>query len=83
MARDFTDDDRRSGVFDNAGNRVGTVNDVRDGNAYVDTSSSDTDSGILDSIMSALGWNDSDDTHELRNDDVDHYDDDGVHLRQL
>ncbi|RJT04354.1 hypothetical protein [Halococcus sp. IIIV-5B] len=81
MARDFTDDDRGSGVFDHAGNRVGTVNDVRDGNARVDTS--DSDSGVLDSIKDALGWNDNDDTHELRGDDVDSYDDDGIHLRRL
>ena len=81
MARDFTDDDRGSGVFDHAGNRVGTVNDVQDGNARVDTS--DSDSGVLDSIKDALGWNDDDETHELRGDDVDSYDYDGIHLRRL
>lgn len=81
MAREFTDDDRGSTVFDNDGNRVGNVTDVQSGNAHVDTS--DSDSGILDSIKDALGWDDSNDTQELRSDDVDSYDDDGVHLRRL
>ena len=81
MARDFTDDDRGSTVFDNDGNRVGTVNDVQDGTAHVDTT--DGDSGILDDLTDVLGWDDDDDTHELRSDDVDSYDDDGVHLRRL
>lgn len=82
MAREFTDDDRGSTVFDDDGNRVGNVTDVQSGNAHVDTS--DGDSGILDSVKSALGWDDDDDdTHELRSDDVDSYDDDGVHLRRL
>ena len=81
MARDFTDDDRGSSVFDNNGNRIGTVNDVQDGNALIDTS--DGDSGILDDLTDALGWDDDDDTHELRSEDVNSYDDDGVHLRQV
>ena len=81
MARDFTDSDRGSNVFDNNGNRIGTVNDVQDGNALIDTS--DGDSGILDDLTDALGWDDDDDTHELRSEDVNSYDDDGVHLRQV
>ncbi len=81
MARDFTDGDRGSSVFDNNGNRIGTVNDVQDGNALIDTS--DGDSGILDDLTDALGWDDDDDTHELRSEDVNSYDDDGVHLRQV
>ena len=81
MARDFTDDDRGSTVFDNDGNRVGSITDVQSGNAHVDTT--DSDSGILDSIKDALGWDDNDDTHELRSDDVDSYNDNDVHLRQF
>lgn len=82
MARPaFTNEDRGTAVFDHDGNRVGTVSDVQSGTAHVDTA--DSDSGVLDSIKDALGWNDDDDTHELRSDDVDTYDDDGVHLRQF
>ena len=81
MARDFTGDDRGTAVLNHQGERVGTVSDVQDGNAHVDTS--DTDSGVLDSIKDALGWNNDDNTHELRGDDVDSYDEDGVHLHQF
>ncbi|WP_029601811.1 hypothetical protein [Halococcus hamelinensis] len=77
----FTNEDRGTAVFDHDGNQVGTVSDVRDGSAHVDTS--DGDSGILDDLTDALGWDDDDDTHELRNDDVDTVDNDGVHLRQF
>lgn len=82
MARNFTDGDRGSAVFNHQGERVGTVSDAQDGIAHVDTT--DSDSGVLDSIKNALGWNDDDDdTYELRNNDVDSIDDEGVHLRQL
>lgn len=80
MARDFTDDDRGKSVFDHEGNRVGSVTGVRDGSGIIET---DDDSSITDKIKSALNWDDSDDTHELRNDDVDTIDDDGVRLRNL
>ena len=80
MARDFTDDDRGKSVFDHEGNRVGSVTDTRDGKGIIET---DDDSSLTDKLKSALGWNDSDDTHELRNDDVESVDDDGVRLRNL
>ncbi|EMA39280.1 hypothetical protein [Halococcus hamelinensis] len=81
MARDFTDDDRGLSVVDHDGNRVGTVDDVRDDTALVDTSGSD--SGVLDTVTSALGWNDDDETHELRHDDVETVSDEHVRLRNL
>ena len=38
-------------------------------------------SELTDEIMSALGWDDSDDTDELRNDDPDRMNDNEVTLR--
>lgn len=80
MARDFTDDDRGKSVFDHEGNRLGSVTDVRNGRGIIET---DDDSSLTDKIKSALSWDDSEDTHELRSDDVDSIDDNEVRLRNL
>lgn len=80
MAREFTDDDRGKSVVDHDGNQLGTVSDVRDGKGHVET---DDDSSLTDKIKSALGWDDSDDSHELQNDHVDSIDDSEVRLRRL
>lgn len=82
MARDLTPEDRGKTVMNAEGHRIGTISDVQEGRGHVET---DNDSeGLTDKLKSALGWDDSDDTddtHELRNEDVDSVDDDGVHLR--
>ena len=80
MARDFTDDDRGKSVVDHQGNRIGSITDTRDGRGIVET---DDDSSLTDKLKSALGWGDSDDSHELRNDHVDSVNDDEVRLRNL
>ena len=83
MAREFTDDDRGSDVVDSEGNRLGSVVDVQDGRAHVETDDHDTDSGILADIKSALGWDDSDDTHELGDDDIETINDTEVRLKRM
>ena len=80
MARDFTDDDRGKSVFDHDGNRLGNITNVNNGNGIVET---DNDSSLTDKIKSALNWDDSDDSHELRSDDVDTINDDEVRLRNV
>ncbi|EMA51433.1 hypothetical protein [Halococcus thailandensis] len=80
MARDFTDDDRGKSVFDYQGNRVGRITNVENGSGTVET---DDDSSLTDKIKSALNWDDDDDSHELRSDDVDTIDDDEVRLRNV
>ncbi|WP_049902371.1 hypothetical protein [Halococcus agarilyticus] len=80
MVRDLTDDDRGKSVVDHEGNRVGSITDTRDGRGVVET---DDDSSLTDKLKSALSWDDSDDSHELRNDDVDSVNDDEVRLRNL
>lgn len=80
MARDFTDDDRGKPVVDHEGTRLGSITDVRDGRGHVET---DDDSSLTDKLKSALGWDDTDDSHELQNDHVDSVDDNEVRLRRL
>lgn len=80
MARDFTNDDRGKSVFDHDGNRLGSIANVQDGRGIIET---DDDSSITDKLKSALNWDDSDDTHELRSDDVDSINDNEVQLRNL
>lgn len=80
MVRDFTDDDRGKSVVDYQGNRLGSITDTRDGNGVIET---DDSSSLTDKIKSALNWNDDDDSHQLRSDDVDTINDDEVRLRNL
>lgn len=86
MAREFTDDDREKGVFTSTGHRVGTVGETHGDTATVrrdrdEDYDDDDDDGVFDSIKDMLGWDDDEDEHEIRTDDVDRYDDDGVYLR--
>jgi len=77
MTRDINSDDVGKRVVTSEGTHVGEVSDVRNGNAHVRTSD---DSDLTDKVKSMLGWDDSDDTHELRNEHVDRVDDE-VRLR--
>ena len=80
MARDLTDDDRNKDVVTSNGTRIGTISNIREGQARV---TPDTDSGgLTDKIKSMLGWDDSDEDQTLRNDDVDSVNDDEVRLRR-
>jgi hypothetical protein len=81
MARDFTDDDRDKDVFTSAGDRVGTIGDTRGDSATVRRDGSDDD-GVFESVKEMLGWSDDEDEHELRSEDVDRYENDGVYLRK-
>ncbi|EMA40663.1 hypothetical protein [Halococcus hamelinensis] len=83
MAREFTDDDRGSTVLDHEGTELGSVTDVRDGRAHVKTDDTASESGVIDEIKSALGWDDGNDTHELRGDDVETINDTEVRLKRM
>ena len=79
MARNFTDDDRGKDVVTSDGDRIGTINDVRDDRATVDR---DNDRDLTDKVKDMLGWGDDDDANEIRNEHVDSYDDNQVRLRR-
>ena len=57
--------------------------DRPDGRAHVKTDGTASESGVLDEIKSALGWDDGDDTHELRDDDVETINDTEVRLKRM
>ena len=79
MARDLTSDDKNKDVVTTDGTRIGTVSGVQDGRATV-TPNNDS-GGLTDKIKSMLGWDDSDNDQDLRNDDIDTVNDNEVRLR--
>jgi hypothetical protein len=79
MPRAFTEEDREKPVYTSEGRQVGTVRDVEDERATVDRS--DDDEGLTEEIKDMLGWNDEDDSHELRREHVDRYEDNRLYLR--
>ena len=79
MARPFSDEDRRKPVVTSEGHTIGTIRDVEQDRATVDRT--DDHDSLTDKIKDMLGWNDSDESHELRRDHVDRYEDDRVYLR--
>jgi len=50
-----SDDDQGKPIVDSNGEKIGIVSEVRAGTAYVDP-----DPGVTDTVMSKLGWGDSD-----------------------
>ena len=79
MAESFTDDDEGKTVVDSDGNQIGRVTEVRGNTAHVDP-----DPNVADTIMSKLGWGESDeDTYALQGDHVDSITDDQVRLRRM
>jgi hypothetical protein len=83
MSRNFEDDDVGKPVYSAQNDRLGTVSSVHDDDgrrAHV-RHDDDDDDDLTDKVKDMLGWDDDDDEHELRSDDVDRHDDDGVYLR--
>ena len=82
MTRGFKDNDVGKPVFSAENDRLGTVSSVHEDDEQRANVRRDDDSdGLTDKVKDMLGWDDDDDEHELRSDDVDRHDDDGVYLR--
>ena len=81
MTQRFTDEHREKPVVTSEGRQIGTVRDVNDDRATVDRSDDD-DESLTDEIKDMLGWGDDDDTHEIRQEHVDRYEDNRLYLRQ-
>ena len=79
MSQQFSDEHREKPVVTSEGRRVGTVRDVSDERATVDRS--DDDESLTEEIKDMLGWSDDDESHELRREDVDRYEDNRLYLR--
>ncbi len=78
MQRPFNDDDREKSVYTSDGQKVGRVRDVDNDRATVEHT--DDDDSLTDGIKDMLGWSDDDETHELRQNQVDRYEDDEIYL---
>lgn len=73
----LTDDDEGKPVVNTEGDKIGRVVEVRSGTAHVDP-----DPGLTDTIMSKLGWGDSDeDTYRLESSTIDTITDDEIRIR--
>jgi hypothetical protein len=79
MDRPFNDNDREKRVVTADGKNVGRIRDVDDDRATVERS--EDDDSLTDEIKELLGWDDDDETHELRRDHIDRYEDDEFHLQ--
>lgn len=78
-ATTFTEEDEGKRVVDSTGEEIGIVADVRAGQAYVDP-----DPGLMDQMMSKLGWADVDeDTYPLDAADVTSVTDDEIRIREF
>lgn len=76
MTERVTADDRGKAVIDANGDHIGTVEDVRDGIALVDTRAA-----IDPTATRALGWLEESDVAPLRTQVIDTIDDRSIHLR--
>jgi hypothetical protein len=82
MTRGFDNDDVGKPVFSAENERLGTVSSVHEEDEHRAHVRHDDDSdGLTEKVKDMLGWDDDEDEHELRSDDVDRHEDDGVYLR--
>jgi hypothetical protein len=78
MDRTFRDDDREKRVVTSDGATIGSVRDVDGDRATVERTNDDD--SLTDEITDLLGWDDDDETHELRRDHVDRVDEGRVYV---
>lgn len=77
MPPEVTEDDEAKRVLDGDGERIGIVDEVEDGTAYVDP-----DAGIDAELESKLGWGPTQRaTYPLRHDAIEAVDEEAVRLR--
>lgn len=73
----LTEEDEGKKVINEEGDDIGQVVQVQHGNAHVEP-----DPGLTDTIMSKLGWGESDeDTYKLDSSQIESVTDDEIHVR--
>jgi len=73
----LTDSDEGKKVVNDRGDDIGRIVEVKGGTAFVDP-----DPGLTDTIMSTLGWGDSDeDTYRLNSSNIEAVTDDKVRVK--
>ncbi|MFP8956307.1 PRC-barrel domain-containing protein [Natrialbaceae archaeon A-CW3] len=79
MTARFSGDDEGKPVVNANGDRIGIVEDVRDGTAYINP-----DPGVTDTIKSKLGWGAvTEENYELDMTNVDQITDDEIRLERI
>ena len=76
MTAEVTDDETGKAVIDSNGERIGTVESVNDGTAFVDPKS-----GLNATVTRAFGWNDDRDGYPLREQSIESITASAIHLR--
>jgi len=79
VARSVTDDDRNGNIVISKRDRVGTISDVSDDRTTVERNH---DRDLTDRFGNILGRG-GDDSHEIRNEQIDGADDNGVRPRRF
>lgn len=80
MARDFTSDDRDQPVVTAEGARIGTVSEVNEGRATIESTEDDR-GNLTDEVKDMLGWGDEETgERELRSEDVDAFNENEIRL---
>lgn len=77
MQRPFNDTDQNKRVMTSDGRDIGKVRTVKDGRATIEQADEES---LSEEVLDMLGWDDTDDTHELDGEHVSRRDDDGIHL---
>ncbi len=79
MDRPFNNEDRQRRVVTADGQRIGNVRDVNNDRATIEHS--DDDDSLTEDILEFLGWSSDDETHELRQDQVERYNNNELRLQ--
>lgn len=82
MSAKFTQEDRDKPVYTASGDRIGTVSGVDEEETARVRRREDADEGLMSKVKDMLGWDDDSDEHQLRSDDVDRRDEEGIYLRE-
>jgi len=76
MVREFRSNDKGKTVVTKAGDEIGTVERISGDMAYVKPMQN-----LSNRVRQRLGWEDEEDTYELKHSKVTEFDDDEIHIR--
>lgn len=79
MDNQFSDVHRGKPIVTYNGHTIGTVREVQGDRATVERT--DDHDSLTDEIKELLSWDDEDQTHELRREHVDRYEDEKLHIQ--
>lgn len=80
MDQPFTEEHRGKPIITYKGHTIGTVQEVQEDRATVKRN--DDHDSLTNEIKELLGWDNEDQSHELRREHVDRYEDDKLHIEE-